>query len=870
MLLARGCPFVLSLLFAGFGLGVLTPLEPAKAGGGTSTIPNLPRDSRGDPLPSGSVARLGTTRLRQHSWGVTHIAYSPKGDVVAAVCDRTLRRWETASGKELAPITSANEAVYSMAFFPDGQRLALLVADRRLGWGRPCLRVFDLRTSMACDIPTRFNSRGAPLPLVVSPDGKQVAMVTAYTVNVWDVGAKKLDHVFPGNGRPIYAMAYSPDGKCLAFANGRNGVRGVPDEQPIFIGNITSGKVVGKLSGHKDGVHSVAYSPDGSLLVSAGRDDRIRVWDVHKCKEVRSIRATSQQIALDRRGSLIASCEISHSMKLWEVGSGKLVREFPTGSTAGSVVAISPDGKQVAVGGHAATIGLWNVATGKEALPFDGHRHAVFSLAFSPDGRLLASRGGDQTTRLWDVTRFSLVHTFPMRTDVRYTSTYNCPIPEGLAFSPNGTFVAAAGVDISVVDPKVYLWDVGGRKLQSQWLEPRFTPLALGFTPDSKAVVTSSGHGVKVRAVPEGDVSATLEEAPAGPKPSPNRFAGLAVVSPTGHLAALCRPAHDQIRLWDYKIGREVRTMDTPHFEANHAAFSPDGRLLVSGGIRWGNGGTKRLILWEVATGTQLANLGEKKDFFHHSFALSPDGRLLASIDHVPLGKPRICVWNVFTGAEVAQLDGHKAQVLCIAFSPDGKLLATGSADTTILLWDTSKFDRRIPATKPDTKELERLWIELQSRDGAQVWTTLRTLIGAGDAAVALLAGHLNPVAAPDAKAVRSLLTKLEADEFPVRDAATKKLLARGDTIEPLLQEALKKGGSLEFTKQVRQLVQAARSPVLGTEQVRQRRALLVLGQVGSKAARACLQRLAAGAPAAGLTREARATLDFLKRTTHP
>ena len=115
---------------------------------------------------------------------------------------------------------------------------------------------------------------------------------------------------------------------------------------------------------HEDEVWSVAFSPDGKTVVTASRDNMVR---------------------------------------LWEAASGKEIRQFQGHQGGVSSVVFSPDGKTVATASHDRTLRLWEVASGKELRQFQGHRGWVTSVAFSPDGKMMVSAGGDDTVRLWDV-----------------------------------------------------------------------------------------------------------------------------------------------------------------------------------------------------------------------------------------------------------------------------------------------------------------------------------------------------------------------------------------------------------------------------------------------------------------------------------
>jgi hypothetical protein len=269
--------------------------------------------------------------------------------------------------------------------------------------------------------------------------------------------------------------------------------------------------------------------------------------------------------------------------------------------------------------------------------------------------------------------------------------------------------------------------------------------------------------------------------------------------------------------------------------------------------------------VWEAASGTLIRDL-KVFDRGLGCTALSADGRLLAAVG---ADGSRIRLWDLFNYRMLAEFDGHTAAVLCLAFAPDGKTLASGSADTTILLWDVSKFAAEPFKSVSDDKALAALWDGLAGREAAKPYQAVWSLAGSGDRAVKLLAGHLSPAPGASAEETRGLIADLDSDEPTKREAAARKLAELGVVAEAALRRARQGEQSAEARRATNALLARLTEPgPRPDEELRQSRAVLALELIGTEAAREVLAKLAGGAEAAPLTREARGALDRQRRRT--
>ena len=624
-------------------------------------------------LPEGAIARLG-------KGGINLMRFSPDGTRLAVGTDVVVWLYDVPSGEETALFTEHTGQVNAIAFSSDGKTFA------SGGFVNPIIQVWDVETkSKLSTVPLTREPYSLPAltfygEILISTNGHR-------EISYWHANTgQKLSESRLDN--PINTVAFSQDGSTLAIGD-RNG--------KIQLWDTTTSSQQADLEGHGAGndseILALAFSPDGKMLASGSEDKTVRLWDTQNHTKLGTLRGHTgwvTAVAFSEDGNTFASGDASKTIKLWDLDTQQERATITGHKNTINALAFAPAGTPLygmclASGSADGTIRFWNPLNGEERITFtSGHTESVKAVAFSENGTTLTTAAFNGIVDVWSLTTRRELITF---TDGQ------CDAADVIALSPDATYFVREGKKGLIA----------------------FKPDGFGHRSSS-----SGGTGLQLWEI------ATEDEIP-GPWQDIGNNVSKSIFSPVHGILAVS--SHEEIQAWHINTGVELFRFNARGSRRTDPAFSPDGKWLAtiersgkaqvwnvevpdapaiistqnadamafspdSATLAIASQGTTYLWKFHTEPADEPIAIPGGLRGFKTVLTFSPDGTILVGSGMQGWSNP-IALWDVERGRTLGILSGHTEPVETLVFSHDGKTLASGSQDGTVLLWDWDKITNK-------------------------------------------------------------------------------------------------------------------------------------------------------------------------------
>jgi len=444
---------------------------------GSIKVWDLPNGGKpGVPSAEVAIPRFSVDDLSHAAWCVALSADGRRLAVAGTVVDETVRVYDALTGENIFALRGHSSRVISVAFSPDGRRLASGGVDKTV-------RLWDTETGQ--EMLTLRGHENLVGHVLFDPSGRCLASSGEDgTAIIWDTTPLEQDpriRTLCDHAGVVDSVAFSPDGRLLASGSG---------DQTVKIREAMTGNEVLALHGHSGPVNSVAFSPDGRLVASASEDKTVKLWNIEQWRAggvnplmltLTDFRGGVRCVAFSPDGRHLATSDAAETVQLWDVATGRELLAPLRGHKAYvKFVAFSHDGKLLATGSTDGTVKLWDAATGETVHTFE-YPTRVMSMALSPDSRLLASGDADRTVRIWETaTRKEL---FSLSGHTNYVIAMAC--------SPDGTRLASASWQ------EVIVWDTRTGREITRLHGLLGTNRGVAFGPDGQHLAACGGYKAK-------------------------------------------------------------------------------------------------------------------------------------------------------------------------------------------------------------------------------------------------------------------------------------------------------------------------------------------------------------------------------------
>lgn len=635
-------------------------------------------------LPEDAIARLG-------KGGINIMRFSPDGSHLTVGTDIGLWLYNVSNGEETALYPDQIGHIHAIDFSPDGKMIA------SGGSGNPAIQLWDIEKRTLLSELSFTKRRDSVNTIAFSEDGNTlIHLHNSGLITHWDVESNErlydTEHIAPYTAAAFSShrdniVTGNRDGK-IRFWHTKDVKKQVNEKRDLNLDEVFKNRLNDFKENVDREIWSVAFSPDGTTVATGSFDNSVRIWNTEDSKIKTTLKGHNEwilSVAFSRNGDVLASGDAEGIIKLWDITTEQELNTLKGHTSGICALTYSPDGKSLASGSYDGTIRFWNYNTGKLISNFTtDHKKWITQLAFTDEDTILTSASYNGTIDVWNLVTNRILTSYsrgknhlssvvklspdtvyiPMDSSTGSIFAFN-PYNDGFRGSGKGGY------------GNIEIWNMQADELLSgPWQDMYNSGYTFAFSSDYNILaVLDKQQGIRAWNINTGQEAFLF--------PLNTYYSGRMQFSPDSKLLTLSSRSEERTYIWDVTSLQEITPPEMKETKA--LAISRDSKLIAAGY-------NDRIVLWDLTPNGMKKQSTIIDIKISQILEISPDKQILLTTKSNNMDmEHQIQLWDANNGTDLGTLMGHTEEITTLTFSINGKTLASGSRDGTILLWDWNK-----------------------------------------------------------------------------------------------------------------------------------------------------------------------------------